>query len=80
MQQRPREARHEDKMLEFRRPEPKAALTWIAVWLIALIGLAIIPMDEARPEFAAMPNEIHYSHGMNVEFPGEIGQPVKVQG
>ena len=48
-------------MLEKIRPEPKAALTWVAVWLVALIALAMVPLDKAESGFAAMPDEIHYS-------------------
>jgi len=39
-------------MFEIRRPEPKAALTWIAVWFIALIGLALPP---PRPGLCRLP-------------------------
>ncbi len=50
-------------MLDIRRPEPKAALIWMAVWLVALIGLALVPMNGSNPEFAGMTDEIHYSSG-----------------
>lgn len=60
-------------MFELRRPEPKAALTWIAVLFIALIGLALVPMSGIDTETAAFVNgtngtngtynEIHYSSG-----------------
>ncbi len=50
-------------MLEIRRPEPKAALTWMAVWFIALIGLALVPMGEINSEMAGTPGEIHYGSG-----------------
>ncbi len=51
-------------MLKIERPEPKAALTWVAVWLVALIALAMVPMDKPNSGVAAMPDEIQYSHGM----------------
>ena len=57
----PRVVRHEDDMLELKRPEPKAALTWIAVWAIALTSLAIPHMDGANSKFAATPDKLHYS-------------------
>ncbi|MFP6749237.1 MAG: hypothetical protein VCD66_16760 [Alphaproteobacteria bacterium] len=50
-------------MLKIRRPEPKAALTWMAVWFIALIGLALVPMGETNSEMAGTPGEIHYDSG-----------------
>ncbi len=53
--------RHEDDMLELKRPEPKAALTWIAVWAIALTALAMVHMDGANSKFAATPDKLHYS-------------------
>ena len=49
-------------MLEISRPEAKATLTWIAVWLIALIALALVPMDGPKTGVAGLPDEIHYSH------------------
>jgi hypothetical protein len=67
-------------MLEIMRPEPKAALTWVAVWLIALIALALVPMDEPNSGFAAMPDEIHYSHGSNPGLYGNDARPTEVQG
>lgn len=50
-------------MVEIRRPEPKAALTWIAVWFIALIGLALVPMSGTNTELAGGKGELHYSTG-----------------
>ena len=67
-------------MFELRRPEPKAALTWMAVWLVALISLAMVPMDKPNAEFAAMPDEIHYSHGTNPVAHGAAALSTKVQG
>lgn len=52
-------------MLEMMRPEPKAALTWVVVWLAALIALAMVPVDNANSGLASMPDEIQYSHGTN---------------
>ena len=66
-------------MFEIKRPEPKAALTWIAVWLVALIALAMVPMDEARPEFAAMPDEIHFSDGTTPDFGGYDAPYIKAR-
>ena len=54
-------------MLDFKRPGPKAALTWVAVWVFAFVVLAFVPTDQALPNFADLPNEIHYSHGTNVD-------------
>ncbi len=67
-------------MFEMKRPEPRAALTWIAVWLAALIALAMVPMDKANSGFAAMPDEIHYSHGSNPGARGANAPAPKVQG
>jgi hypothetical protein len=66
-------------MFEFKRPEPKAALVWMAVWLVALIALAMVPLDEARPDFAAMPDEIHYSHGTSPEYQGYDAPYIKAR-
>jgi|TARA_B100002003_G_C13849820_1_gene416587 hypothetical protein len=67
-------------MLEMIRPEAKAALTWVAVWLIALLALAMVPMDEPKYGFAAMPDEIHYSHGTNPALHGANAPAPRVQG
>ena len=64
-----RKARQEETMLEIRRPEPKAALTWTAVWFIALIGLALVPMGETNSELAGTPGEIHYDSGATTANP-----------
>ena len=83
---KPRKARHEDDMLEFRRPEPNAALTWTAVWLVALIALALMPMDggtTTTADFAANPamqGEIQYTHGTYTKPQGVAGQTVKIPG
>ncbi len=66
-------------MFEIKRPEPKAALTWVAVWLVALIALAMVPMDEARPEFAAAPGEVHFSQGTDPAFEGYDAPYIKAQ-
>lgn len=73
-------------MLEIRRPEPKAALTWTAVWLvalIALIALAMMPLDTATStaaDFAASQDEIHYSHGTYTKPQGAVDYDTKVRG
>ena len=70
-------------MLEIRRPEPKAALTWTAVWLVALIALAMMPLDTATStaaDFAASQDEIHYSHGTHTKPQGAVDYDTKVRG
>jgi len=79
IQQRLRQARHEDERFEFSRPESKAALTWIAVWLVTLITLAIVPIDEARPNFAAMHDGVHFGHGTITDFDGFDPPYIKAQ-
>ena len=32
-----------------------------------MVVLAFVPTDQALPNFADLPNEIHYSHGTNVD-------------
>ncbi len=59
-------------MFELRRPEPKAALTWIAVWFIALIGLALVPMSGINTELAGGKVETHYSSGSSDGHHGAI--------
>lgn len=65
-------ARQEDKMFELRRPEPKAALTWIAVLFIALIGLALVPMSGTKTELAGGKTETQYSSGSSDGHHGAI--------
>lgn len=72
--------RHEDKMFEFRRPEPKAAFTWIAVWMAALIALAMVPMDDVNSEIAATPHKLHYSQGAGPEAHDAKTTTAKVRG
>jgi len=67
-------------MPKIMRPEPKAALTWVAVWLVALIALAMVPMDKPNSGFAARPDKIQYSHGANPGLHGTDALASKVQG
>ena len=59
-------------MLDIRRPEPKAALTWVAVWLIALIGLALVPLAGNQTEFSDLPDQIQYSAGPHSDSPKTV--------
>ncbi len=67
-------------MLKIERPEPKAALTWVAVWLAALIALAMVPMVKPNSGFAARPDKIQYSHGTNPAVPAPNALTSTVQG
>ena len=62
-------------MLETRRPDPNAALTWIAVWLFALVALALMPVETSKVDFAAVSSQLEYSNG-NVNAGTTINLPV----
>ncbi len=49
-------------MLEIRYPDHRSALAWMAIWLLALVALALVPIDRPDASIAGDLDGIHYSY------------------